>query len=339
MRKTVCFDDVLLEPQFSDITTRTSVKLNQHIKNLSKPVHLPIVSAPMDTVTEATMATSIGQIGGLGILHRYNTIGEQVKMATEVSESGVLFGAAIGTTGDFIERATALVWESNVNILCIDVAHGHHSNVRYALEALKKTFGTTIHLMAGNVATLGAFNDLSDWGADSIRVGVGGGSICSTRLQTGHGIPTLQSVIDCSKSDRDTILIADGGIRNSGDIVKALAAGADLVMIGSLLAGTDQTPGEVLDTEKGKRKVYRGMASKEAQNNWRGSFSSIEGVSHTVPYRGCAKEVINELVVGIRSGLSYSGATSIQEFQSKANFVRQTTAGAFESSTHIEARY
>ena len=156
-----------------------------------------------------------------------------------------LKSAAIGVTGDYLKRAVALV-NSGVEILCVDVAHGHHALVRHALKTLRNTFGYDLHIMAGNVATLEAFNDLSDWGADSIRVGIGGGSICSTRIQTGHGVPTLQSVIDCSASDRPAKLIADGGIKSSGDMVKAIAAGADFVMAGSLLAGSLESPGEIL---------------------------------------------------------------------------------------------
>jgi IMP dehydrogenase len=189
--------------------------------------------------------------------------------------------------------------------------------------------------MAGNIATLAGFDALADWGADSIRVGIGGGSICSTRLQTGHGIPTFQSILDCSRSAKNVSLIADGGIRTSGDIVKALAAGADFVMLGSLLAGTYETPGEILHTKGGKKKVYRGMASKEAQTAWRGSVSSIEGVSHVVSYTGPVEDILSELAIGIRSGLSYAGARNMPEFQAKSQFLRQTNAGQVESLTHI----
>jgi IMP dehydrogenase len=191
--------------------------------------------------------------------------------------------------------------------------------------------------MAGNISTLEAFNDLADWGADSIRVGVGGGSICSTRVQTGHGIPTLQSVIECAKSDRDAVLIADGGIKNSGDMVKALAAGADAVMCGSLLAGTNETPGLVLRSDDGKppRKVYRGMASREAQKSWRAKVGSVEGVSTTVPIKGPASDVLHDLEWGIRSGLSYTGARNLVDLRTRARFIKQTTNGVVESSTHI----
>ena len=336
MKKALSFDDVLLVPQYSDIASRTEVDTSFSMRALRK-FQLPIVSSPMDTVTGEEMACAISQAGGVGVLHRYNTIEEQALMAMNVTSQGHDVGAAIGVGDGFLERATALA-RNGVSFLCVDVAHGHHSSVKSALERLKDMFGGTMHIMAGNVATLQAFNDLADWGADSIRVGIGGGSTCSTRIQTGHGIPTLQSIMDCSASDRDALLVADGGIRNSGDIVKALAAGADFVMIGSLLAGTDETPGEILYTKEGKKKVYRGMASKEAQSAWRGRVSSIEGVSHVVPYKGSVKGVLHDLGVGIRSGLSYSGARSIGEFQSKARAIRQTSAGAIESSTHIKAR-
>ena len=183
--------------------------------------------------------------------------------------------------------------------------------------------------------TLEGYNDLVDWGADSVRCNIGGGSICSTRIQTGHGVPGLQTIIDCAKADRGAPIIADGGIRNAGDIVKALAAGADFVMLGSLLAGTDETPGDVINTRKGKFKSYRGMASKDAQIEWRGSTASLEGIATTVPCKGPVDDVLEELSRGIRSGFSYSGARTLGEFQAKAKFVKQTSAGTHEGRTHI----
>tara|TARA_B100000497_G_scaffold124233_1_gene158376 strand:+ start:13540 stop:14550 length:1011 start_codon:yes stop_codon:yes gene_type:complete len=336
MKKALSFDDVLLRPQYSDILSRSEVDMSRSLKFLPS-LELPIISSPMDTVTGESMACAVRRAGGIGIVHRYNTIEEQCKVVLNVTSLGYDVGAAIGVGKEHIERAINLA-QNGVSFLCVDVAHGHHIAVKEMLLTLREKLGPAIHIMAGNVATLEAFNDLADWGANSIRVGIGGGSICSTRVQTGHGIPTLQSVLECAESDRDVALIADGGIRNSGDIVKALAAGADFVMIGSLLAGTDETPGEVLNTKEGKKKVYRGMASKEAQNAWRGRVSSIEGVSHVVPYRGPVEEVLHEMGVGIRSGISYSGARSIQELQTKSDFIQQTSAGAIESSTHIKAR-
>jgi IMP dehydrogenase len=334
MKTALSFDDALLVPRFSDVMSRKDIKIQQRLKGLH-PLRLPIISSPMDTVTEIRMACAIHKEGGVGIIHRYNTVAEQANMVAEVRMSGHQVGAAIGVGDTFIGRAKALV-NAGVNFLCVDVAHGHHTKVRYALQTLKNTFGDDVHIMAGNVATLEAFNDLADWGADSIRVGIGGGSICSTRIQTGHGMPTLQSVMDCAQSDRDVTLIADGGIRTSGDIVKALAAGADFVMLGSLLAGTDETPGAVINTKNGREKIYRGMASKEAQRNWRNRVSSIEGVSHTVPLKGPVADVLGELRTGITSGISYSGAYSVESLQSRATFIRQTQSGQVESSTHIK---
>jgi len=241
-------------------------------------------------------------------------------------------------TNDFIERAVATL-NAGATFVCVDVAHGHHVLVKRGLTMLRKTLGDDVHIMAGNVATLEAINDLADWGADSVRVGIGGGAICSTRVQTGHGIPTLQSVMDCARTDRHVTIIADGGIKTSGDIVKSLAAGADAVMCGSLLAGTDETPGDVFGNPDGTRwKIYRGMASKESQVRWKGKYSSFEGVSTRIPYRGPVSPILADLERGIRSGLSYSGVGSIPELQYAAKFLRQTSAGIYESSTHIKTR-
>jgi IMP dehydrogenase len=217
----------------------------------------------------------------------------------------------------------------------VDVAHGHHVLVKETLQDLRNVFADAVHIMAGNVATLEGYNDLVDWGADSVRCNIGGGSICSTRIQTGHGVPGLQTIIDCAKSDRGAPIIADGGIRNAGDIVKALAAGADFVMLGSLLAGTDEAPGDVINTRRGKFKAYRGMASKDAQIEWRGKTASLEGIATTIPCKGPAADVLEELSRGVRSGFSYSGARTLGELQAKAKFVKQTSAGTHEGRTHI----
>jgi IMP dehydrogenase len=224
-------------------------------------------------------------------------------------------------------------------VICVDVAHGHHAMMEGCLKTLKDKYADSVHVMAGNVATLEGFDALASWGADSIRVGIGGGSICSTRLVTGHGIPTFQSILDCAKTSYDVKIIADGGIKTTGDMVKAYAAGADFVIIGSMLAGTKETPGEVFFGQKGKKyKVYRGMASSAAQQDWRGKFSAPEGVSTTVPFRGSVGPILQNFVGGIRSGLSYSGVRSLKELRCKASFVRQSNAGQIESSTHIMRR-
>jgi len=335
LNRGLSFDDVLLVPQFSDITSRKSeVDLSVDLGS-GVTVSIPIISSPMDTVTESGMASTMSDIGGMGIIHRYNSIDEQALLVRKsVASTANIVGAAVGVTGDYCERASACV-EAGAKVLCVDVAHGHHVLMRDALQSLRSNFGDSLHIMAGNVATLDGFNALADWGATSIRVGIGGGSICSTRIQTGHGIPTLQSVMNCAMSDRDASIIADGGIKNSGDIVKALAAGADSVMLGSLLSGTEEAPGEVMFRGDEKFKAYRGMASIEAQVDWRGHAASVEGVASVVPYKGSVRRVIQGLANGIKSGLSYSGCRGVKEIQSKSLFIEQTSAGATESSTHI----
>jgi IMP dehydrogenase len=336
MREGLAYSDVLLVPQYSDIKSRNEVKLASNLSD--NQFRLPIIASPMDTVSEKDMVVAMADEGGLSIIHRYNTIEEQIKIV-ESSRASLVnpdspVAAAIGTSGDYLERAVALVGHG-AKILCVDVAHGHHVLMKQALQELRGIVRDTVHIMAGNVATLEGYNDLVDWGADSVRCNIGGGSICSTRIQTGHGVPGLHTIIDCARSDRGVPIVADGGIRNSGDIVKALAAGADFVMLGSLLSGTDETPGDVINTREGKFKAYRGMASKDAQVEWRGKTSSLEGIATTVPCKGPVFDILKELERGIRSGLSYSGARNIEELQAKARFIRQTSSGQTESGTHI----
>jgi len=329
MKQALTYDDVLLVPQYSDIKSRKEVEIRN---NLDKHIRLalPIISSPMDTVTESDMSIAMCNAGGLGIIHRYNTVKEQCDLVRKCAYAG----AAIGVTGDYLKRAINL-FDVGVKVLCIDVAHGHHILMKEAIAAIREELGDMIHIMAGNVATLQGFNDLSDWGADSIRCNIGGGSICSTRIQTGHGLPGLQTIMDCARSDRDTKIIADGGIRSSGDIVKALAAGADFVMLGSMLAGTEESPGKKMYTLGGIRKEYRGMASKDAQMDWKGQYSSDEGICTSVDYKGPVDSILKDLRRGIVSGLSYSGARTIEELQSKAVWTSQTNAGLLEGRTHI----
>jgi len=284
------------------------------------------------------MGKAMWELGGLAVIHRYNTIERQAALVDEVIVGeNANVAAAIGASGDYLDRATAL-YDAGTRILCVDVAHGHHILMKEALRELRNCFADSVHIMAGNVATLEGYNDLVDWGADSVRCNIGGGSICSTRIQTGHGVPGLQTILDCAKAGRKVPIIADGGIRSSGDIVKALAAGADFVMLGSMLAGTNEAPGDVINTRKGKFKSYRGMASKDAQMEWRGKTASLEGIATTVPCRGPVDGVLEELARGIRSGLSYSGARSVRELQRKARFMRQTSSGQQEGATHILKR-
>ena len=334
IKETLAFDDVLLVPGYSDIATRADIDLTLDMGSGSV-MPLPLFAAPMDTIMSNEMARVVHQSGARGVMHRYCSVEEQVQLLDGVGSDFDCL-AAVGITGDFMDRAAALN-EAGVSGICVDVAHGHHASVLRAVTQLKLVF-PKLHVMAGNIATLDGFNSLADAGADSVRVGVGGGSICSTRIQTGHGVPTLQSVMDCAKSGQDCLIVADGGIKNSGDMVKALAAGADAVMVGRMLAGTTEAPGEVISNPgHAPVKVYRGMASPEAQIAWRGRYSSNEGVSRTVTLKGSAREVLFEIDKGIRSGLSYSGARTVREFWAKSRFIKQTSAGAKESSTHIDS--
>ncbi len=335
-KEAVTYDDMLMVPQYSDIKSRKEVDISNNLGH--RKFRIPIISSPMDTVTEADMAISMYRAGGIGVLHRYNTIEQQQRMAREVIDHTEWSGniaAAIGVTGDFLERAEALV-SVGVDVLCVDVAHGHHSLMKKALTTLREAFANHIYIMAGNVCTLEGINDLADWGADAVRCNIGGGSICSTRLVTGHGLPGLQTIFDCAKTDRDVKIIADGGIKTSGDIVKALAAGADFVMCGSLLAGTTESPGKILNLPDNSRvKEYRGMASKDAQLDWRKKSSTPEGVASYIPFKGSVLDILTDLEGGIKSGLSYTGARNLTELRDKVEWSRQTSAGTQESGTHI----
>ena len=335
-KQAVTYDDMLLVPQYSDITSRSQVDISSYMGH--REFTLPVIASPMDTVSEEQMAITMNSVGGIAVLHRYNTISQQQKMAHKVVNQTDWAGqvaAAIGVTGDYLERAEALI-ATGVDVLCVDVAHGHHTLMKKALTTLRQEYGNHIYIMAGNVCTLEGINDLADWGANAVRCNICGGSICSTRLVTGHGLPGLQTIFDCARTDRDVAIIADGGIKSSGDIVKALAAGADFVMCGSLLAGTTESPGRVLNLPDNTRvKEYRGMASRDAQMNWRNKTSTPEGVASYIPYKGSVRLILEDLKGGIKSGLSYSGARNLDELRNKAEWALQTSAGTTESGTHI----
>ncbi|MFB5645110.1 MAG: IMP dehydrogenase [Nitrosopumilaceae archaeon] len=464
------FDDVLLVPKYSDITSRTQTDLSTKLsRNIS--LNIPFLSANMDTVTESNMAVTMAREGGIGIIHRFLTIEEEVKEVLRVKRAGSvmienpysigpdqtvndaikyadeqgvsgllvidseskligiltnrdlkfesdtsklvedvmtkdvvtgkpgisleeakeilhknrieklplvddsnhvkglittkdisnienfpaaskdkkgrpLVGAAVGVKGDFMERTESLL-EANADVIVVDIAHGHSENAVSTVRHIKKAF-PDCELIAGNVATAQGAEDLIKAGVDAVKVGVGSGSICITRVVTGSGVPQLTAVMDCAKvgKENDVPIISDGGTRTSGDATKALAAGASSVMIGSMLGGTDESPGALL-TKNGKRfKVYRGMASlaaslgRKAKENGQTSFEDdlndyvAEGVEAMTPYKGSVTDILKQLTGGVRSGLSYCGAHSIPQMQENAEFIKMSRAGFAESQPH-----
>ena len=464
------FDDVLLVPKYSDITSRTQTDLRTKLsRNIS--LNIPFLSANMDTVTESNMAVTMAREGGIGIIHRFLTIEEEVKEVLRVKRSGSvmienpytigsdqtvndaikyakeqgvsallvtdsesrlvgiltnrdlkfesdisklvkdvmtkdvvtgkpgitleeakeilhkhrieklplvddskhvmglitskditnienfpaaskdkkgrpLVGAAVGVKGDFMERTESLL-EANADVIVVDIAHGHSENAVTTVRHIKKAF-PDCELIAGNIATAQGAEDLIKAGVDAVKVGVGSGSICITRVVTGSGVPQLTAVMDCAKvgKENDIPIISDGGTRNSGDATKALAAGASSVMIGSMLGGTDESPGALL-TKNGKRfKVYRGMASlaaslgRKSKENGHVSFEDdlndyvAEGVEAMTPYKGSVTDILKQLTGGVRSGLSYCGAHTISQMQENAEFIKMSRAGFAESQPH-----
>ena len=471
IREGFTFDDVLLVPKFSDITSRSQTDLSTNLSRNIK-LNIPLVSANMDTVTEATMATTMARQGGIGIIHRFLTIEEEANQILKVKRSGsvmidnpyqisseksieqaidlmnekevsgllvvdsdsklvgilterdVLFespisnksvselmtkdvisanenttldqakdvlksqrieklplvndknqivglyttqdimnienfpnatkdkkgrplvGAAVGVKGDFLDRTEALL-DAGADAIVVDIAHGHSENAINTVKNIKKAF-PDCELIAGNIATAQGAEDLMKAGVDAVKVGVGSGSICITRVITGSGVPQLTAVMDCAKIGRDygIPIISDGGTRTSGDATKALAAGASTVMVGSMLGGTDESPGTVL-TKNGKRfKVYRGMASlaasigRKSKETGSTSFDDdlndyvAEGVEAMVPYKGTVVDILKQLTGGVRSGLSYCGAHTIPQMQTNAEFIKMSRAGFAESQPH-----
>lgn len=343
VRVGLTFDDVLLVPRRSTVRSRGLVSVSSQLsRNVS--IGVPIVAANMDTVCESEMAIALGRLGGIGIVHRFLTIEQQAVQIARVKAEGVLVGAAVGTDNDSVERAQAMV-EAGVDVLVLDIAHGHSDHAIDTVVLLKKKFPST-DLIAGNVATRDGAEDLARAGADAVKVGVGPGGVCTTRLVAGVGVPQLTAVSDCS--GLDVPVIADGGIRTSGDISKALAAGAQSVMIGSMFAGTKESPGEIEQSPHGLVKRVRGMASFEAlerRAHREGTEFDAEyfeqrapeGVEGTVAYKGSVGPLVQKLLAGVRSSMSYLNATSIAEFQKNAQFIRITNAGLTESHPHATA--
>ncbi|MFN3217299.1 MAG: IMP dehydrogenase [Acidimicrobiales bacterium] len=342
IRTGLTFDDVLLVPRRSSIRSRGDVSLRTRLSR-NVEIDLPIIAANMDTVCEQEMALAMARLGGVGIIHRFLPITAQAAMIEHVKNSSAdhVVGAAVGTDHDALVRSKALV-AAGVDVLVLDIAHGHAEHAIDALKALKDAHPDT-DVIAGNVATQGGAEDLYEAGADAIKVGVGPGGVCTTRLVAGVGVPQLSAI--AAAHGVPVPIIADGGIRNSGDIAKAIAAGADTVMIGSMFAGTKESPGEVESTTRGLIKRVRGMASFEALEARAERHGeeidheyfeqrAPEGVEGVVPYKGEVGKLVGTLMAGLKSGMSYSNARTIPEFWEKAEFVRVTAVGLRENLPH-----
>lgn len=328
------FDDVLLMPCHSTISSRRHPNLESRLTKKFKITN-PIISANMDTVTGVDMAIKMAQLGAIGILHRFMSPADQVADVKRIkaASGGTPVAASIGVKEDGMERAKLLV-DAGADILTLDIAHGDSVMMLETLDYVKKHF-PHVQVIAGNVATPSGTRTLIEHGADAIKVGIGPGSMCTTRIITGCGVPQLSAVALCVLEARkhDVPVIADGGIKTSGDIVKAFAAGAETVMLGSMLAGCTETPGEI----QGGMKKYRGMASKDAQVSWRGELPkgmAAEGESRMIPCKGSVEHLISELTGGVRSGMTYLNAQTIAEINKNARFMEMTSSGMMESKPH-----
>lgn len=332
------FDDVLLVPRYSEISSRKHPNLKTQITK-NHTIDLPVITANMDTITEKEMACAMASLGGIGSLHRFMTEQEQVDQVKAIEKYlkeknlKTPIAASIGVKEEGMKRADALV-NVGVQIITLDIAHGDSIMMMETLDYLKKKY-PHVDVIAGNVATADGVKRMIERGADAVKVGIGPGSMCTTRIITGHGLPQLTAIaLAVSVAKKHNIpVIADGGLKNSGDIVKALAAGASSVMVGSLVSGTLETPGEL----KGGMKQYRGMASKAAQVSWRGEMPqgmAAEGESTMIPCKGSAENVINELMGGLRSGMTYLGVDNIPAMSENALFIQMTASGMNESKPH-----
>jgi IMP dehydrogenase len=355
--ESLTFDDVQLVPKFSTLESRSeAITTTQFTRNYW--IDKPLIGSPMDSVCGDRMIKRLWELGCVGVIHRFMTIDEQVKQALDLwnhiesfrwtdSTNGwyrkrsPVICAAIGSNGDSLQRATRLIEEGHVNVLVIDVAHGHHENVRRIMTELveyQNKSNVRFDIIAGNVATPQGAIDLELWGADAIRVGVGGGSVCETRIRTGVGIPQL-SCVDEITSVVSIPIISDGGIRYPGDVAKALAVGAKTVMVGSLFAGTDEAPGEIFVSGQWPNnknfKMYRGSASATMKMKSANTSNHVEGAAKMVECKGPVENMVNDIMDGVTSSMSYLGVKDIENMWTKAEFVRISSSGLREAHPHL----
>lgn len=338
----ITFDDVLMIPQRTPVESRKDVSLKTKLTR-NVELDVPIISANMDTVTESEMAIAMAQLGGMGIIHRFMTIDQEAEEVAVVKKAGYRVGAAIGIKDDYLDRAKALV-ESGCDVLIIDIAHGHSDFLIRVLKKLKSSF-KDVDVIAGNIATAQAAEDLIKAGADGIKVGIGPGALCTTRIVTGAGVPQITAINEAAKvaHAEGVPIIADGGIRYSGDIVKALAVGASSVMMGTVLAACEESPAISFEREGKVYKLTRGMASIKANKDRKEKDPTVdknlkeyaaEGVEAFVPAKGKVADLLTPFLWGVRSGFSYSGACTIDELWKNAEFIRITQSSLKESFPH-----
>lgn len=334
MREYYTFDDVLIRPAYSEIDSRTQIDISQTFLGIK--LRIPVISANMDYITGPQMATAMWENGALGILHRFAPWDEQIKSIQTMYSNTGQAAFSVGTRD--IEESLRRIDEVdhkhyNHKIICIDVAHGHHRKVIDLVKRIRDTYPDW-RIIAGNIATAEGVSDLIAAGAEAIKVGIGPGSVCTTRIVTGIGVPQLSAIIECASvaASYNKPVIADGGIRSAGDIVKALAAGANVVMLGSLLSGTDETPGEIIDTGRGRRvKRYQGQSIFGTND----ALFTREGISGFVDAKGPVSGVLKQLMGGLRSGMSYVGARNLQELRTNTEFIKVSGHTINENHTRI----
>ena len=344
IKEALTFDDVTLAPNYSEILpseVNTSIQLTENLK-----LKIPLLSSAMDTVTEGKMAIAIAKAGGIGVIHRNLNIKQQINEIKKVKKQNLLVGAAVGAGVDEFVRAKKILKES-IDLIVVDTAHGHTKKVAEIIKYIKKIKNKRIALCAGNIATPEAAKFLIKLGVDVIKVGIGPGSICTTRLVAGIGVPQLSAILSVRNGlkNKKVKIISDGGIKYSGDLAKAFAAGADAVMIGSLFAGTDETPGKLIKKNGKLFKSFRGMGSVGAMN--KGSADRYfqkkqkdiskyvpEGVEGYVKYKGDVGRIIYKLIGGLKSSMGYLGSSKIINLRNNPHFVKITKAGFYESMVH-----
>ena len=344
IKEALTFDDVTLAPKYSEILpseAETRITLTKNLK-----LKIPLLSSAMDTVTESKMAIALAKAGGIGVIHRNLDVKKQLLEIKKVKKQKLLVGAAVGAGPNEFARAKAIIKEG-VDLIVVDTAHGHTKKVAEIIKFIKKLKNNKIALCAGNIATLEAAKFLIKLGVDIIKVGIGPGSICTTRLVAGIGVPQLSAILTVRNGlkNKNVKIISDGGIKYSGDLAKAFAAGADAVMIGSLFAGTDEAPGKLTKINGKLFKSFRGMGSVGAMN--KGSADRYfqtkqidtskyvpEGVEGFAKYKGDVGNIIYKLIGGLRSSMGYLGSRNITKLRVKPNFVKITKAGFYESMVH-----